>query len=126
MYIDRMVELIKKICGTTEKSHAVETICKSDKAAIRQGTFGFIILNDGPRCAVVEHIFADGRLMVHYAGNKRFHAIVLRDEFEPSRSAYFCEGSWVEPIWDGESAVCLNAWVEPYTLTDEMAMELFR
>jgi len=79
-----------------------------------EGTVGFIKFNDerNKRCAIVEHVLADGKLLVHYSGNKRFRAVVDNEEFEPSRDAYFCEGSWVDPEWDGDSARCLNYWVE--------------
>lgn len=91
------------------------------------GTVGFIKFHDedSKRCAIVEHVFANGKLLVHYSGNKRFRAIVENDEFEPSRDAYFCEGSWVDPEWDGDSARCLNYWVGDCVMTDEQAWRLF-
>ena len=84
----------------------------SDKIA--SGTYGFITFfynKPTPREAVVEHVFADGKLLVHYFGNAQFRAIVTPDNFTPSRDAYFCEGSWAEPQWDGDSARCI--WDSP-------------
>jgi hypothetical protein len=100
------------------------------EVARMRGMFGFIKFSDEgeKRETVVEHVFADGRLLVHYLGNKRFRAVLVREEFEPSRDAYWSEGSWVEPEWDGDSARCLNYWAGETgvnIMTDEQAWKLF-
>jgi hypothetical protein len=61
---------------------------------------------------VVARVLTDGQPWVHYRGHKRAYALVDRDEFTPSKSAYWSEGSYVEPEWDNDSARCLNYWVD--------------
>jgi hypothetical protein len=82
-----------------------------------RGTFGFVQLEEDKlrtRCAVVVHVFTAGKLagklLIHYSGNSKFHAVIDRGIFKPSRDAYWSEGSWVEPKWEGDSARCTNAW----------------
>jgi hypothetical protein len=93
----------------------MKTMPVSETAVVARGTFGFIRFSDkDPKHpAIVEHIFLDGRLGVHYSGSKRFIAVISADIFSPSRDAYWCEGSWVEPRWEGNSARCVNHWGEP-------------
>lgn len=81
-------------------------------AVLTRGTFGFVRFSDeDPRHpAIVEHVFSDGRLGVHYSGNTGFYAVITPDIFSPSKDAYFCEGSYVEPMWEGNSCRCTNYW----------------
>lgn len=91
-------------------------ITNKDEARVR-GTFGYIVNFDGPetaRQALVKHVFADGRLLVHYAGHKHFAAICDAQDFVPSRDAYFTEGSYLEPEWEGDTARCTNWWDADY------------
>jgi len=76
------------------------------KAKYEVGTFGFIV-NDGKQPCVV-HDYVDGRLLVRHFG---FQAECDPADFEPSREAYFCGVSGIEPEWAGDSARCLN-WEE--------------
>jgi hypothetical protein len=87
----------------------------SKTAVVTRGMFGFVRFNDNDtkHPAIVEHVFSDGRLGVHYSGNKQFHAVISPNIFSPSRDAYWCEGSWVEPEWEDGTAKCLNYWMEP-------------
>lgn len=98
--------------------------------SITRGTFGLVdfpddIFDDGkeqinlsPRAAVVVHVFEDGRLLVHYSGNSRFYAVIPPTMLQVTREGYFCEGSVVDPEWDGDSARCTNYWVEDIDRTD--------
>jgi len=117
-----------------------------DKTAIKRGTIGYIKFNDERRSsAIVLHtfhrqkmagkVFEKGALLVHYAGHKRAYAIVNASSFEPSRSAYWSEGSWVEPKWDGDTCRCTNYWAKSKldshdpnsaenVMTDEQALQL--
>jgi|GEM_PF-5831795 len=87
----------------------------SQTEVVTRGTLGFVRFGDEDPThpAIVEHVFLDGRLGIHYSGNKRFHAVINADIFSPSRDSYWCEGSWVEPQWDGDSTRCVNYWAEP-------------
>jgi hypothetical protein len=82
---------------------------KESEAKAGVGTFGFVIVKDGQkqRC-VVEEILYNGRLLVRHFG---FHAECSIEDFEPSRDAFFCGVSGIEPEWAGDSARCLN-WEE--------------
>lgn len=102
-------------------------------STITRGTFGFIELDQTllgvaereKRAAVVLHVFRNGDLLVHYCGNKRFHAIVPEDAFTPSREAFWSEGSSFEPEWDEGTCRCTNQWGErsgpDNCMTDEEA-----
>ena len=89
--------------------------------AIRPNTYGFLRnLTDNPcpckncgcglnahlngREAVVTAVLSDGALIVRCFANSTFLENLHPDNFEPNREAYFCEGSIVEPLWDGDSA----------------------
>src|SRR5206468_2444686 len=95
-----------------------------------RGTFGFVELEDDKlereqhtRGAVILHIFTTGKfagqLLIHYSGNSYFHAVIDRDSFKPSRDAYFCEGSYVKPEWEGDSCRCTNYWSKHNHMTKE-------
>ena len=82
---------------------------KESEAKAGVGTFGFVIVKDGQRQrCVVEEILYNGQLLVHHFG---FEASVDIEDFEPSRDAFFCGVSGIEPEWAGDSARCLN-WEE--------------
>lgn len=117
---------------TKHQQQVIQTDNVRVKVSGMRGTFGFIKFSDESqkRTAVIEHVFADGRLLVRYSGNRRFRAILEPDElFETSRDAYWTEGSGVEPEWDGDSARCVNYWedneVGVNVMTDEQAWRLF-
>lgn len=95
-----------------------------------RGIFGFVQFEDEsrPRRAVVIHTFSTGKfagmLLVHYWGHKHNRAIASRDDFEPSRDGYFCEGSYVEPMWEGDSCRCTNYWSEHTYMTKDSEIVL--
>jgi hypothetical protein len=95
-----------------------------------RGTFGFVQFEwdkfegeQRTRGAVVIHALTTGkvagRLLVHYWGNNHFYAVISRDIFKPSRDAYFCEGSYVEPEWEGDSCRCTNYWSKHNYMTKD-------
>ena len=68
--------------------------------------------NASPR-ALVNHVFADGRLLTLLLINSNTPGEVISPEdFAPSREAYVSFGSYVEPRWDGDSCRCMNTWAE--------------
>jgi hypothetical protein len=98
-------------------------------------TFGWVKFDDENerRWAVIEHVFGNGLnglLMIHYSGNKNFRAIVDGAAFQPDRDCYFCEGSYIDPEWEGDSARCTNYWIEGpgnegrNFYTDELACQI--
>jgi hypothetical protein len=100
-----------------------EQVTAARQEEATRGTFGFIQCEDEstPRGGAVIHTFGTGKfagmLLVHYWGHKHNHAIVGRDDFKPSRDAYFCEGSYVTPMWEGDSCRCTNYWAKQNYMT---------
>src|SRR5580700_6362204 len=108
-----------------------KTIEKQTQRERIVGTFGWVTFNDNERTrAVIEHVFANGLLLIQYYGNKRFRAIVDGAAFQPDRDCYFCEGSYIDPEWEGDSARCTNYWIEGpgnegrNFYTDELACQI--
>jgi hypothetical protein len=110
---------IPPIFAHEEENMNERVIAVLQEDAIR-GTFGFIQFKDesSPRGGVVIHTFSTGKfaeqLLIHYWGNKHFYTVISRDVFKPSRDAYFCEGSYVEPMWEGDSCRCTNYFAKEY------------
>jgi len=96
-----------------------------------RGTFGFVPSMDEEfqgqllkQCAVVLHVFRTGKftgkLLVELGDMFRaYHTVIDRDNFVPSRDAYFSKGSWVEPEWEGDSCRCTNYWATDCSLVGD-------
>jgi hypothetical protein len=99
-----------------------------DMSELKRGTVGFL---DGHYSFIVEHVFTDGRLLLRDMSMKRSYAVTDPTSFTPSRDAYCCIGSFVEPQWEADSCRCLNYWAEekhnqPENIwTDAEAWEFF-
>lgn len=76
---------------------------------VPSGTVGYAVIGGQRRRAIVERVLADGRLGVHFDAHKNASAVINREDFRPSRAAYFCFGGYVEPEWEGTSAQRLES-----------------
>ena len=91
----------------------INTLRDNSEVAVR-GTCGFYAnADDRDSRGIVEHVFADGRLLIHDDANSDSHVIIPRSQFKPSRNAYFTFASGIEPRWDGDTCRCTNWWATP-------------
>ncbi|HEY1659969.1 MAG TPA: hypothetical protein VGG14_16570 [Candidatus Sulfotelmatobacter sp.] len=79
---------------------------------LKRCTVGYLQEGNGRYSVIIDHVFADGRVLFKDMDVKRSYGVTTTDVFIPSRDAYVSLGSFVEPIWDGDSCRCLNYWAE--------------
>lgn len=79
---------------------------------LKRGIVGYLQEKDGRYSVIIDHVFADGRVLFKDAGMKRSYVVTDPKDFTPSRDAYCSIGSYVEPEWDGDLCRCLNYWAE--------------
>ncbi len=121
-FVGRNCELISAEYFTPSSNefgteYAVEPVLHPTDGKVARGTFGFVRHEMyGKQCltrALVNHVFADGRLLTLLLINSNTPGEVISPEdFAPSREAYVSFGSYVEPRWDGDSCRCMNTWAE--------------
>jgi hypothetical protein len=84
-----------------------------------RGCFGYIT-ETFPECYggekfdrphLVEHVFADGRLLLLIGSMvPDCYRIANAEDFVPSREEYFCCGTVIDAEWHGDSNRALNVW----------------
>jgi hypothetical protein len=81
-------------------------------SGLKRGTVGYLQDGDGRYSVIIDHVFADGRVLFKDMGMKRSYVVTDPKDFTPSQDAYCSIGSYVEPKWDGDSCRCTNYWAE--------------
>jgi len=79
---------------------------------LKRCTVGYLQDGDRRDSVIIDHVFADGRVLFKDMCLKRSYVVTDPTGFTPSRDAYGCIGSFVEPEWDGDSCRCTNYWAE--------------
>jgi hypothetical protein len=79
---------------------------------LERGVVGYLQDGGGRYPIIIDHVFADGRVLFTDMSMKHSYGVTDATSFTPSRDAYTCLGSFVEPEWDGDSCRCLNYWAD--------------
>lgn len=82
---------------------------------LKIGTVGYLHEGDQHHSVIVGYVFADGRVLFKYMALDQAAVVKTGEGFTPSRDAYVSIGSYVEPVWDGDSCRCTNYWRTPLT-----------